>query len=62
MNLSVASLGLEGSGRTRCVRSAMIWELYSITSRGCTCVRIREVLLTVINSCVLNSECNKVPL
>jgi hypothetical protein len=28
---------------------------------GCTCVRIREELLTVINSCVLNFECNKVP-
>jgi hypothetical protein len=27
-----------------------------------TCVRILEGLLTVINSCVLNFECNKVPL
>jgi hypothetical protein len=40
----------------------VIWELYSRTSRGCTCVRSLEELLTVINSCVLNFECNKVPL
>jgi hypothetical protein len=29
---------------------------------SCTCVRILEELLTAINSCVLNFECNKVPL
>jgi hypothetical protein len=40
----------------------LIWELYSRTSRGCTCVRIQEELLTLINSRVLNFECNKVPL
>jgi hypothetical protein len=43
------------------VFGALLWELYSRTSRGCTCVRIREELLTVINSCVLNFECNKAP-
>jgi hypothetical protein len=40
----------------------LIWELYSRTSRSCTCVRILEEMLTVINSCVLNFECNKDPL
>jgi hypothetical protein len=32
------------------------------TSRSCTCVRILDELWTVIKSCVLNSECNKLPL
>jgi hypothetical protein len=41
------SLGLEEIGRTSC---------------GCMCVRIREELLTVINSCIVNFECNKAPL
>jgi hypothetical protein len=45
--------GPEENGRIRCNLR---------TSRGCTCVRILEELLTVIDSCVLNFECNKVPL
>jgi hypothetical protein len=32
------------------------------TGRSCTCVRILEELLTVIKSCVMNFECNKLPL
>jgi hypothetical protein len=43
--------GPEENGRIRC--SLRI---------SCTCVRILEALLTVINSCVLNFECNEVPL
>jgi hypothetical protein len=43
--------GPEDNGRIRCNLRI-----------SCTCVRILEELLTVITSCVLNFECNKVPL
>jgi hypothetical protein len=43
-----------------CDFRSVICELYSRTDRSCTCVRILEELWTVIKSCVLNCECNKV--
>jgi hypothetical protein len=43
--------GPEENGRIRCNLRI-----------SCTCVTILEELLNVINSCVLNFECNKVPL
>jgi hypothetical protein len=45
-----------------CDFRSVICELHSRTDRSCTCVRILEELRTVIKSCVLNCECNKVPL
>jgi hypothetical protein len=44
-----------------CDFRSVICELYSRTDRSCTRVRILEELWTVIKSCVLNCECNKVP-
>jgi hypothetical protein len=51
MNLSVVVWDLK-----RLDAPVVIWELCQRTSRGCTCVR-----RVVINSCVLNFKCNKVP-
>jgi hypothetical protein len=64
------NLEREDIGRTHCVRSCIREPVLKLedsrrircNSRIChTCVRILEELLIVVNSCVLNFECNKLP-
>jgi hypothetical protein len=61
----ISSCVLEGKqiGRVLagCDFRSVICELYLRTDRSCTCVRILEESWTVIKSCVLNCECNKLP-